>query len=178
MPENKGPNQETVPDNGEVIVHPYITLPYKGSKGEHWVKTLKKAVAEVVPERVVPRFIFKGRKLGSFFSTKDKVNEKHLSKIVYGFNVHTMESNINHYIGETRVRHETRIYEHLLTDKNSAVYQHSREHGYTADPSNFKILATGYNEWKDRVICEALFVKDGKPLLNKQKQSHKLGLFN
>ena len=69
------------------------------------------------------------------------------------------------------------MYQHAHTDKNSAVYLHSHEHEYNAEPSNFSILAKGYPKWKDRKICEALFVKDHKPFLNRRKDSHKLELF-
>ena len=72
---------------------------------------------------------------------------------------------------------ETRMYQYAYTDKQSAIYKHSREGNYAVDPSNFQILAKGYQNWKDRKICEALFVKDYKPFLNKQKDSHKLELF-
>ena len=100
-----------------------------------------------------------------------------MSGVVYGFNVPNLESNVFHYIGETKVRHETRMHQHAYTDKQSAIYKHSREENYAVDPSNFQILAKGYQNWKDRKICEALFVKDYKPFLNKQKDSHKLELF-
>ena len=101
----------------------------------------------------------------------------HMSGIVYGFSAPILDSNVLHYVGETKVRHETRIHQHAHTDTNSAVYQHAHEQGYVVDPTNFKILAKGYSNWKDRKICEALFVKDHKPFLNKQKDSHKLELF-
>ena len=101
-----------------------------------------------------------------------------MSDIVYGFNVPILENNINHYIGETKVRNENRMYQHAYTDKISAVYQHSHENNYIAEPPNFGILAKGYPNCKDRKICEALFVKDHKPFLNKQKVSYKLELFS
>ena len=91
--------------------------------------------------------------MGSFFPIKDRVDNKHLSGIVYGFNVPGMEANRNHYIGETNVRHETRMYQHAFTDKESAIYKHSQNCNYTAPPSKFSILAKGYHIWKDRKIC-------------------------
>ena len=83
-----------------------------------------------------------------------------------------------HYIGETRVRHKTRNHEHSQTDRNSAIYRHSRENGYVPESSNFSILAKGYPNWQDRKICEALFINDHKPILNKQMDSYKLQLFS
>ena len=92
-------------------------------------------------------------------------------------NVPEMGTQTYHYVGESKVRHETRVHEHISIDKNSSIYQHSHEHGYVPELSNFTILAQGYDNWLDRRICEALFVKDYKPFLNKQKMSHKLELF-
>ena len=62
------------------------------------------------------------------------------------------------------------------------LYNYARGNAYkllTSDlcPSNFTILANGYHNWLDRRLCEALFVRDHKPFLNKQKNSHKLELF-
>ena len=125
VPQNEGSNisnQISVPtENSTPPTHPHIILPYKGYKGESLVKSFKKALSKVLPESVVPRFIFKGKKLSSFFPIKDKVEDKHASGIIYGFNVPSMEDNIYHYIGETKVRHETRIYQHTYTDTASAV---------------------------------------------------------
>ena len=88
-----------------------------------------------------------------------------------------MDNDEYHYIGETAVRHETRMYEHAYTDKASAIYKHSHENNYVASASNFNILASGYHNTLDRKLCEALFVKDYKPFLNAQKNSHKIMLF-
>ena len=77
----------------------------------------------------------------------------------------------------TKVRHETRIFEHINSDKNSAIYQHKEAHDYTPDPSNFDIIAKGYSGWLDRRICESLYARDFQPILNKQKNTHKLELF-
>ena len=170
--------QVVAPSSASVdSVHPHIILPYKGSKGVALIKSFKKCLSENLSEMVIPRFIFKGKKLGSFFPIKDKIDSKHLSGIIYGFNVPVLDDDKYHYIGETKVRHETRMYQHTYSDKNSAVYQHSHEQNYIADTSNFTILAKGYPNWIDRRICEALFVKDHKPFLNRQKVSHKLELF-
>ena len=77
----------------------------------------------------------------------------------------------------SKVRHETRMHEHIFRDKNSAIFQHKEEHNYVIDASNFTILALGYDAWLDRQICEALFARDYHPFLNRQKNTHKLELF-
>lgn len=164
-------------DVAQITTHPHIILPYKGFKGENIIKNMKKVLHKFLPKTVIPRFIYKGKKLGSFFSVKDKVDDKHQSDLVYGYNIPEVEASTYDYIGQSSVRHETRVYEHAHTDKNSSIYKYSHENNFTASPSDFSILAKGYHNWLDRRICEALYVKDHKPFLNKQKNSHKLELF-
>ena len=138
---------------------------------------LQQITWKALPKTVIPRIIYKGKKIGSFFPVKDKVSANHQSALVYGYNIPGIETNSYDYIGQSSVRHETRMYEHAYTDKSSSIYKHSQEYNYTASPINFSILAKGYHSWLDRRICESLFVKDYKPFLNKQKNSHKLEIF-
>ena len=167
-----------IPKNvGVDDVHPHIILPFKGFKGENLINGFKKALKSSLPDNVIPRFIYKGKKLGAFFPIKDKIDDKHRSNLIYGYHIPGRETETFHYIGMTKVRHETRVYEHINTDKNSAIYQHKEEHNYTPVPSNFRILDQGYNAWLDRRICESLYARDYKPFLNKQKNTHKLELF-
>ena len=46
------------------------------------------------------------------------------------------------------------------------------------DINDFKVLETGFDKDFDRKIAESLFVKQHDPILNKQKVSYKLALFN
>ena len=92
-----------------------------------------------------------------------------MSGIVYGYTIPNNNAGTYQYVGETHVRHAERNYQHAYTDKSSAVYKHSHANNYIADPSFFTILAKGYHKWLDRKICEALYIKDHKPFLNKQK---------
>ena len=126
----------------------------------------------------MPRFIYKGRKLGSFFPIKDKVDTKHKSGIVYGYQAPGADDNTYQYIGETSVRFESRIDEHSRTDKNSSIYKHSQQNNYVASSNNFCVLANGYNNRVDRKLCEALYIKNHKPILNTQQESQRLQLFN
>ena len=79
------------------------------------------------------------------------------------------------HVGETNVRMGTRSHEHI--NKASAVFDHLRSSNHDADNSNFKILARGYDKYKDRKIAEALSIKDIRPNLNTRVKSHKLELF-
>ena len=157
---------------------PYICLPYKGTEGEDILRVLKQTLRNLLPNEVKPRFIYKGTKLGSFFAVKDKVQEIHLSNLVYGY-VPQGESDLRDgYIGETHVRYGRRTNEHARWDKKSAVYKNSEEKNIEVTHEDFKILERGYPKYFDRKIAEALYIKDFNPVLNRQQHSYKLKLFN
>ena len=64
------------------------------------------------------------------------------------------------------------------TDKESWIFKHSNKTKHPkAKDKNFKILGTNYDNRRKRRIAEALFIRDLKPTLNKQKESYKLTLF-
>ena len=167
-----GGSVETVSDNSGVpgvdvnteITHPHIVLPYNGFKGESIIRGFKNVLRDSLPQNVVPRFVYKGRKLGSFFQIKDKIDDKHRSNLVYGYRIPDRVTEGYDYIGMSKVRHETRVYEHLNTDKHSAIFQHKEEHNYSPSDSDFSILARNYNGWLDRRIHKSLYTRDYQPL--------------
>ena len=120
--------------------------------------------------------MYKGTKLGSFFSVKDKVDVKHQTNLVYNY---TPQGQTRaKYVGETNVRYERRTKEHGLWDTKSSIFKYGVEHGIDINFEDFKIVEKGYPKYLDRRIAEALHIKDFKPTLNGQKQSYKLQLFN
>ena len=121
------------------------------------------------PKNIKPRFSYHGKKIGTFFPIKDKIDLEHQTILVY--------EHKKGYIGETSVRYGKRISEHT-TDINSSIYKDSLKNGYEVTRSDFKILGKGFQKTRDRKLAEALFIKDKKPILNEQKQSYKLKLFN
>ena len=82
------------------------------------------------------------------------------------------------YVGETKVRFGTRTHEHCFTDKKSSVFKHKQASGLEFSQSDFEILDKGFSKTLDRKLAEALYVKDFKPILNAQKKSYTLMLFN
>ena len=158
------------------VTHPAVILPFTGLKGENIVRGFKNVLRDTLPQNVVPRFVYKGKKLGSFFRIKDKIDDNHKSNLIYGYTIPGNETGYD-YIGMSKVRHGTRVYEHLNTDKGSAIFQHKEAHNISPTPDNFDILAQNYNGWLERRICESLYARDYQPLLNKQKITHKLELF-
>ena len=173
---------ERVRENVTVEVHPHIILPYKGKESHNLLQKFKKCISNVVSKEVIPRFVYKGKKLGSFFPIKDKIDTKHESNLVYyykcDFDNDSDCTSVEDYVGETNVRYETRTNEHGSTDKNSAIFKHTRDANHSSNSSNFRIIARGYNKKRDRKLAEALFIRDLEPSLNEQVNSYKLKLFN
>ena len=162
----------------EVEVTPYFCMPYKGKQGEILMNKFKGFINRTVPPGVKPRFTYKGKKLGSFFRVKDKVKEDHQSNLIYGYSTENNEPFKPDYIGETRVRYETRVHEHTVSDKQSSIFKYNKNLKAQGNKDNFVILETGYNKNFDRKIAEALYIKQYKPFLNEQLDSYKLKLFN
>ena len=60
-------------DDSTSTTHPHLILPFKGFKGQKIVNAFKKTLNNSLPESVVPRIIYKGKKLASFFLSKTKL---------------------------------------------------------------------------------------------------------
>ena len=118
-----------------------------------------------------------GSKLSQFFSLKDKVDEKHLSNFIYKFDCRNKKCNEN-YVGETARHKEIRENDHAGKYKDSHVFKHTQATKHPrANKKNFVILAKNYENRRKRKLAEAMFIRDLKPTLNKQKDSYKLVLF-
>ncbi len=172
---------QTEDEPGEVS-HPHMSLPYGGDKGNTVLKKLKRVLDRTLPSTVKPEISVKGKKIGSRFKIKDKIDDKHTSGIIYEFNCNRTTCN-SKYDGETGCRKEVRVEQHGGKDKASAIFHHCRAKKHAkAKEKNFTILATNYPQWRSRKICEAMFIRDRKPDLNKQgdknRQSYKLHLFS
>ena len=177
----KSTNAEQIqqtPSIEEDVARPYICLPYKGREGEKLVRTFKTNLNRLLPSKVKPRFIYKGTKLGSFFRVKDKVKTEHQTNLIYGYTPKGGVSLTEGYIGMTNVRHGKRNEEHATTDKQSGIYKNSIAKNIQVSDDDFIILERGYPKYFDRRIAESLYVKDHSPILNGQKNSYKLTLFN
>ena len=158
---------------------PYICLPYRGDQGVDIINKFRRKVTQILPKSCKPRFTYKGRKLGAAFRIKDKVPQKYISDIVYGYKLDSNGQQIFNpdYVGQTDVPFGTRSYQHGNTDKKSHIYKDSKKENYEVKQEDFRILDRGYTKLLDRRIAEALHVNEHKPILNGQKISYKLKLF-
>ena len=155
-------------------------VPYAGEKGETLLKDLKKTLQKNLPENIKCRVVQTGTKISRNFNIKDKVDGKHLSNFIYRRpDCKNKKRNLGDCVGETSRRRILRTGEHGGKDKQSEIFKHSSttKHPRVKD-EDFEVLATGYPDRRRRRLCEAMYIRDLKPALNKQKDSYKLQLFN
>ena len=62
--------------------------------------------------------------------------------------------------------------------QESSIYKNSQIKRIEVKHEDFQILERGFPKYCDRKIAESLYVKDYNPVLNEQKDSYKLKLFN
>ena len=173
--ETDGTNKEI---KNEVTHSPQMTLPYGGEVGNNLIKKLKHTLHNALPNNVKPKIAVNGKKVSSYFPLKDKIASKHTTDFIYGYQCKKYHQCKSDYVGETGRRKEKREKEHRQTDKKSAIYKHNLNcNRGQAKEDEFTILAKGYPHWRRRKICEAMYIRDMKPKLNKQVQSYQLELF-
>ena len=170
-------NDNSVKTTDTQEITPHMTLPYKGTEGQDIIREFRKKIDNFIPKTVRPRIAFQGKKVNSFFQLKDKVKVEHQSNLIYKYSSGIGDPS-DDYIGETNVRYEARVNEHVRTDKESAVYRHTKRDKITIGWDNFSIVAKGYENKRNRKVAEALYIKESKPSLNEQVKSYKLFLFN
>ena len=170
-------HQEEHEEKEDTTVKPYICLPFGGLEGERVWRRFKFDIGKILPKEIQPRLIYKGTKVGSYFQIKDKVKTEHQTDLVYGYKP-SGKSLEEGYIGETHVRFGARRKQHIREDKGSSLHKYFEEKKVEATEEDFVILEKGYSRRLDRMIAESLFIKDHHPVLNEQKTSYKLNLFN
>ena len=156
-----------------------MNIPYLGKEGEGMIRSLRNTLKRNLPSNQEVRIVHTGTKLSQHFNIKDKIDEKHRSNFVYQRDCRNKKCDEGDYIGETGRRRIIRTGDHGGNDKNSEIYKHSSTTKHPkAKDEDFKILATNYENRKKRRLAEAMFIRDLKPALNKQKESYKLVLFD
>lgn len=163
------------PNDTQVLM---LKVPYAGEAGESIIKSLKSTLRRNLPTNLECRIVQTGTKLSKNFNIKDKVDGKHLSNFIYHHKCKNKKCKED-YIGETSRRRSVRTTEHGGKDKQSWVFKHSSSTKHPrAKDDNFTILATNYENKRKRKLAEAMYIRDQKPSLNKQKESYKLTLFS
>ena len=104
-----------------------------------------------MPQNHVTKNVYKSKKLGSYFNTKDSLKLEH--------------------------QHDL---DHAEKDRKSNMVKHSTDIGHPpVYMKDFQILTKGFNHCKfKRKICETLLIKKHQPKLNAQEHSIMLEIFN
>ena len=171
------PSEEAEEDDNETSPPLILKVPFRGDKGERLIKNLRENLEKNLPKTLKYRIVNTGTKLSQHFNLKDPTDKKHLSNFIYRWNCTNKKCKDN-YGGETSRRRVKRTSEHAGKDKNSHIFQHTSKTKHPrAKDEDFEILAVNYPNRRKRRLAEAMFIRDLKLTLNKQKESYKLNLF-
>ena len=144
----------------------FFKLPFIGKYSSYTKSKLEKLIQKYCKEISV-KLVFVTCKIGSNFSLKDCIPKSLKSNVVYKFSCAGCNTC---YIGETKRHLETRIREHLVSDKNSHVYKHvhaSEECFEKCDSRCFSILDSAPTEYQLK-LKEAMHIEWERPSLNRQ----------
>lgn len=144
----------------------YFKLPYIGRYSDITQEKIKKLCFKYCNNMSI-KVVFSSFKIKDLFSNKDPLPKQVKSNIVYKFQC--ANCNVS-YIGETTRHFNTRINEHLKTDKHSHVYKHTHSDEKCFDSCNekcFSILDTARTKYQLK-IKEGLYIEWERPELNRQ----------
>ena len=150
----------------------YFKLPYLGKKS-FILKTRLKQLCEKFKLKSKIRLAFTSFKLSNLLSPKCKCPST--SHVVYKFQCASCNEC---YVGFTTRHFNTRVKEHLFTDKYSHVFKHlstNAECKAKCNKTNFSIIDRASNETQLR-LKEAIHIQWLNPKINQQKKSCKLTL--
>ena len=144
--------------------HPLLVISYQGKNGDHVLKSFKKGMRKMLPNKLKPHIVFTGGKVGRSFQIKDKTEIKHNHDITYYKECPEKQCNEN-YIGEPGRRISESIIDHTARDSKSYVHKHCIGTGHISPDIN-DVIIIGSNFRKNvfkRKIAEALLIKQLKP---------------
>ena len=134
----------------------FLLLPYKGEKGDHLIKSMKRRIS-LSPE-FKTQVTYTGKKLGTSFNVEDQSKFEQQHDMVYYVDCPN-ETCRENYIGESGRRISERIKDHNGRDLKSHILRHSVESEHAnVTCEDVKIIAKNFNNnsWK-RKIAESLF---------------------
>ena len=155
----------------------YILKVQYGQGFEHLKSTLKNLLnTESQSIHVIGETV----KAASYLSTKCRTPKEAESNLVYRFKCHGCDAQ---YIGETKRHLRTRVAEHRLRSRDSAI----KDHNLVCDMRNkqltieeFSVVDKNFPTWLHRKYTEALYIKNSHfALLNNKctRKPHQLNLF-
>ena len=164
-----------------------ISLPFMGKDSLKIRGNLTKIAKTYFPFCKIQVMFNSGKRLGSFFSFKDKVPLNARSLVLYKFTCSRCNSA---YIGKTKRHFLVRMFEHLgislctganytynpKNGNNTAVLNHINKCNCKANLDNCQVIGSARNDF---LLClkESLLIQVHKPNLNKTVKSMPLYLF-
>ena len=124
----------------------------------------------------LPKIVYNGTKISSYFPVKDKIDIMHCSDVVYYYES-SAENIKDDYVGETKCRFGKRIKEHQGKGATKNLLLPKILRRKILIPHQCQNLAKNYNNRMKRKFAESFFVKDKRSNLNIQKDTYKLQLF-
>ena len=125
--------------------HHFLLLPYKGKKGEHLIKSMKRRILKLLSPEFKTQAAYIGKKISTCFNVKDQSKFDHRHDMVcYADcpNERCRES----YIGESDHRISECIKDHNGRDLKSHILKHSIESGHAKfSYYDFKMIAKNFN---------------------------------
>ena len=148
-----------------------LVLPYLGRVST----SLKRKLTHIEKRlNIKIRIIFKPFKVSRFFSLKSRCPKLLRSRLVYEFQC-PVEQGVT-YIGKTKRHLATRVKEHLHPSGNSAIAEHIATCTCHPSSDNFRVLRQCKDEY-EMSLCEALLIKQDKPVLNQSLLNDGQSLF-
>ena len=137
-----------------------LMLPYQEDKGSNLIKSMKGYVSKLLPEHTKLEISFKGKKLNSYFSLKDKTRFEHQRDLRHYANC-TEPSCRDNYVGESGRRIIERIKDHTSRDHASHMVKHNIETSHAdVNTANFKIIDMNFSDNKKKQkIAESLWIR-------------------
>ena len=116
----------------------FLTLPYKGQKGEKIIESFKTTLYRSLPNNIATKVVYNGTKLGFNFQIKDKTKFDHKNDLVYYVKYLECQED---YIGEVGRRLYERICDHSGKDSKSHMLKISLENNHKqVSVEDFRIL--------------------------------------
>ena len=104
----------------------FLLLPYKGDKGDHLIKCMKRRISKSLPPEIKMQVAYTGKKLSTCFNLKDQSKFEHQHDMVYYADC-SNEKYRENYVGESGCRISEYIKDHNSRDLKSHILRHSVE---------------------------------------------------
>ena len=152
------------------VIKPYcLVIPHSED-----FKSFKNSLMKVLGNSNKFRILSQSKKSIDMFSNKSQTPFGLSSDLVYKFTCNGCNAT---YIGETSRHLCTRVQEHSRNKGLSNIIEHRKICKGLTNLKDFKILHKNFNNYWERVLCEALVIRSQSPSINIQSTTGLLKVF-